>query len=313
MPKIPRHFHFVFGLKPQVEPFHVVYYLCLKSCLDINRPERITLYYHYEPHGEWWEMIRPHLELEQVPLVPQVSSMNYTNSYARENRHAHHADFIRLEKLRDKGGVYADMDTLFIRPLPDHLFEKSCVLGREADLPYEPGSSVKQESLCNALIMAEPGAPFVRRWLEGMPAAFCQEWSAHSCQLAARLRWQFPEEVHVEPERSFYPYMWTPAEITRLLVECHGDWEGVYSVHLWNHLWWSRHRFKFTSFNGERLTERFIRQGSTTYTKAARCHLPDANRHGVVRRYLRDTRELAAEFWARRTEFRRWLRSRVNG
>lgn len=312
MPRIPRHFHFIFGLKPQVEPFHVVYYLCLKSCLDINRPERITLYYHYEPHGEWWEMIRPHLELEQVSLVPQVSSMNYDNTYARENRHAHHADFIRLEKLRDYGGVYADMDTLFIRPLPDHLFEKSCVLGREADFPHEPGSSVAEESLCNALIMAEPGAPFVRRWLEETPGVFGQEWSAHSCQLAARLRWQHPEEVHVEPERSFYPYMWTPTDITRLLLECHGDWDGVYSVHLWNHLWWSRHRFEFTSFSGERLTERFIRQGSTTYTKAARRHLPDANRHGVMRRYLRDARELVAELWARRTEVRRWLRSRLN-
>lgn len=308
MSRIPRHFHFIFGLKPQTEPFHVVYYLCLKSCLSVNRPERITLYYHHEPYGEWWDLIRPDLALERVELVPQVSVAKHTDPHVVHNRHAHHADFIRLDKLRDHGGVYADLDTLFIHPLPDHLYDKSCVLGREADFLHEPGSAVRKESLCNALIMAEPNAPFVRRWRDSTPAAFGQGWSAHSCQLAARLRWEHPDEVHVEPERSFYPYMWTPPDLARLLTECHDDWDGVYSVHLWNHLWWSRHRFDFTAFNGERMTERFIRRGTTTYTKAARRYLPDANRHGVVRRWRRDIQEWFEELWARRTEFRRRLR-----
>lgn len=308
MSRIPRHFHFIFGLKPQTEPFHVVYYLCLKSCLSVNRPERITLYYHHEPYGEWWDLIRPDLALERVELVPQVSVAKHTDPHVVHNRHAHHADFIRLDKLRDHGGVYADLDTLFIHPLPDHLYDKSCVLGREADFLHEPGSAVRKESLCNALIMAEPNAPFVRRWRDSTPAAFGQGWSAHSCQLAARLRWEHPDEVHVEPERSFYPYMWTPPDLARLLTECHDDWDGVYSVHLWNHLWWSRHRFDFTAFNGERMTERFIRRGTTTYTKVARRYLPDANRHGVIRRWRRDIQEWVEELWARRTEFRRRLR-----
>lgn len=47
--KIPRLFHFVFGLKEQAEPFHLAYYLCFKSCLEVNKPKAIHFYYKNEP------------------------------------------------------------------------------------------------------------------------------------------------------------------------------------------------------------------------------------------------------------------------
>ena len=34
---IPNVYHFVFGLRPQTEPFHLMFYLCLASCLAVNR------------------------------------------------------------------------------------------------------------------------------------------------------------------------------------------------------------------------------------------------------------------------------------
>lgn len=309
MSRIPRHFHFVFGLRPQTEEFHVVFYLCLESCFQVNRPERVTLYYHHEPHGPWWERIRGKLELVRVELSAKVNERLYMSSGMRAFSYAHHADFIRVEKVLEHGGVYADIDTLFVRPLPDALFEKSCVLGREIDLPARDGRPAAG-SLCNALIMAEPGAAFLRRWLERMPGAFNGSWSEHACQLPHRLSLEHPEEIHVEPERSFYPYMWTRPDIRALLEERHEDWEGVYSVHLWNHLWWSPERHEFSEFNGARLTERFIRRGTTTYTLAARRFLPPASERGVVARLAGAARDLAREWWSRREECRRWLRAR---
>lgn len=309
MARIPRHFHFVFGLRPQTEPFHAVYYLCLESCLRVNRPERITLYYQHEPHGEWWDRIRGRLELVRVEPSPHVTEGAYQSSFVRGYSYAHHADFIRLEKLLAHGGVYADIDTLFVRPLPEALFGHACVLGRERPVPQD-GGRPDEASLCNALIMAEPGSAFIRRWLERMPAAFDGSWSGHSCQLPERLRAEFPEEIHVEPERSFYPFMWTKDGLRALLEERRTDWEGVYSVHLWNHLWWSRHRFDFSAFNGERLTERFIRRGTTTYTLAARRFLPPASERPPWRRPFNWARDLLNEQWARRSELKHKWSSR---
>src|SRR5262245_1997343 len=55
MSRIPRLFHFVFGLREQREPFHLVFYLCLASCRAVARPERMYFYYHHEPWGRYWE------------------------------------------------------------------------------------------------------------------------------------------------------------------------------------------------------------------------------------------------------------------
>ncbi|MEZ0216547.1 MAG: glycosyltransferase, partial [Rariglobus sp.] len=180
MPRIPRHFHFIFGLREQTEPFHLVHYLCLESCLRVNRPDRVTLYYHYEPYGRYWNLIKDRIQLVHVPLHPLVTSQHYDDPLiSRKLRYAHHADFIRLEKLIEHGGVYADMDTLFLRPIPDGLYEKAFVIGRE-DPVTDMKTGAISDSLCNALMMAEPGSAFARIWLERMPAALDGSWSNHS-------------------------------------------------------------------------------------------------------------------------------------
>lgn len=274
MSRIPRHYHFVYGLRPQTEPFHLVHYLCLESCLRVNRPERVTLHLHHLPHGRYWDLIKDQIEISPVEPVELVSKQHYDIPLiGHQLRYAHHSDFIRLAQLLKHGGIYADIDTLFINAPEPSLFEKSCVLGRE-DPVLNPATGRLETSLCNAMIFAEPGAPFVRRWLEEMPAAFDGSWSNHSCQLAARLHARHPEEVHVEPARTFYPYMWTPEQLRRLFEEDHSDWRGACSVHLWAHLWWDRRRTDFSRFHAGLLTERFIRGTDTTYTRAARHFLP---------------------------------------
>jgi hypothetical protein len=274
MPRIPRHFHFVFGLHPQREEFSPAYYLCLESCLRVNRPERIFFHYHHEPHGLYWDLIRDRLELVRVSPNRLVEAAEYTDAFIGQGlRYAHHTDFIRLEVLREHGGVYADIDTLFLRPLPGEFYEKEFVLGREGDV-RDPVSGKTAQSLCNALLMSEPGARFARTWLERMPGAFDGSWSNHSCLLAHALSVEFPDQVHIEPATSFYPYMWTREGLRALLEENHGEWFGAYSVHLWSHLWWAKNRKDFCKFSGCDLTEKFIRSVDTTYTRAARPYLP---------------------------------------
>jgi hypothetical protein len=279
MTRIPRNFHFVFGLKPQREPFHVAHYLCLESCRQVNRPAQIILHYHYEPFGEYWEKIRPHLELRQVELETFVTN-NKRYLATSDGRfikemgldYAHQSDFLRLKVLLEHGGVYADMDTLFVNSLPEFLFEKPFVLGEEDPIEPQPGAG-KQRSLCNAFIMSEPQALFARFWLDLMYRIFDGTWSRHSCQAPAMLEQQIPDTIFVAPRHYFYKHMWTRDGIADLLERFVPDFSEVYSMHLWAHLWWDERRTDFSQFHGGLLTERFIREVDTTYNVIARRYL----------------------------------------
>ncbi len=268
-------FHFVFGLKPQTEPFHLAFYLCIESCHRLNSPEAIFFYYHHEPFGRYWELARRRVTPVRVDPHPFVRDFRYRDRTLNRYRYAHHADFLRLERLLECGGVYADIDTLFVNPFHGSLWEQPFVLGRENDI-VPPGASRPQRSLCNALIMAEPQAEFGRKWLAAMTDAFDGTWSNHSTLLPQRLSEEHPELIHVEPTTTFYKHPCTRQGIRTLLEELDDDFTNVVSMHLWSHLWWSRARRDFSSFHADRLTERYVKRLDTTYTLVAQRFLPAA-------------------------------------
>ena len=77
-------------------------------------------------------------------------------------RYTHHADVVRLDALIEHGGLYADIDTVFLRPLPDEWWDVPFAIASEGPVP--DASGVERDSLCNALMVARPGADFARRW-----------------------------------------------------------------------------------------------------------------------------------------------------
>jgi len=275
MAEIPKEFHFVFGLAPQREPMHVIHYLCLESCRRVNQPAAMYFHYRHEPHGEWWERIRPRLTLR---CIAEAASFPDPARYAASDEgrfirdhgltYAHEADYLRLAILLEAGGVYADMDTLFVRPLPSHLYAKPFVLGEEAPLPGADG--VLRPSLCNALIMARPGASFAQRWLGRMRECFDGTWSRHSNQEASRLWGEFPGEIHVVPQPCFYKHAASRRGLRTLLEGRDRDAADVYSLHLWAHLWWEARRTDFSVVHAGVITPDYIRSKETTYTLLAR-------------------------------------------
>ncbi|MEQ1741671.1 MAG: hypothetical protein ABL869_04110 [Candidatus Nitrotoga sp.] len=48
------------------------------------------------------------------------------------------------------------------------------------------------------------------------------------------------------------------------------DFSGMYSMHLWAHLWWDEWRTDFTIVHGGMIDEDYVRYAETTYAIAAR-------------------------------------------
>jgi glycosyltransferase involved in cell wall biosynthesis len=271
---IPRIAHFVFGLERQREPFHFLHYASIESCRRVLAPEAIFFHHKHLPWGEWWERIRPHVTLVEVDEVPEVLTADYSaGNVPRRYRYAHHADFLRLDALIERGGVYADIDTLFVRPFPDELFAPPFVIGREPDVRDEQ-TGKRRPSLCNALLMAEPDAAFARAWRERMAAALNGTWSNHSGFLPLELSQSMPSAVRVEPQRTFFAFGPNRTGLSQLLEERHAVPAEALSVHLSAHLWWERWRRDFTWVHGGWCKPSSIERARTTLADIARPYLP---------------------------------------
>ena len=272
---IPNIYHFVMGLIPQEKPFHLTHYLCLASCLQVNRPDQIIVHVHHEPWGPLWDLIRSRIEVAMIPDDWLTDTFHYEDKFVENFSYAHRADFIRLRILLKHGGTYADLDTLFIRPHPEEFRNHSCVMGLERLDESVIAAKNAGGSLCNALIMAEPGSAFIRYWLEAMPSAFDGSWSRHSTFLPYELSRNFPSLIHVVPESVFFPLDWTPKGLQDLFEGYRPLSEESCSIHLWAHLWWDEARRDFSSFCANKLTSSYVKKGESTYARLASPHLPD--------------------------------------
>ena len=204
--------------------------------------------------------------------MPTVEEFAYPPSVA-PYRYAHHSDFVRLDALAEWGGLYADIDTLFVAPLPDAYWEAPAVIGREADVIDERTGRLRS-SASNALVLSRPYGRFVQEWRGRVADEFDGSWVSHSCFLAHDLAKALPEYVRIEPRVRFHRFAPTRAGVADLLDRAVGDLAGVCSIHLMAHLWWSDARREFSSVHARMIDERWIADTPVTYAKAARRFLP---------------------------------------
>jgi hypothetical protein len=274
-PIVPPIVHFVFGLRPQTEPFHLVHYVAIESCRRVLAPKRILLHYKWLPYGVYWDLIRPHLTLVPVDEAAEVLAVDYDDGLVPERyRYAHHADFVRLAALIEHGGIYADIDTLFLRPFPPELSRAQFVIGEEP--PVRDGrTGVVRPSLCNAVLMSAPASEFASAWLARMGGALNGTWSNHSGFLARALADELPDSVRVVPEHTFFPAPCTPSGLHGLLESDGLDPGDALTLHLWAHLWWAADRTDFSTVHAGVITADHIRAVDTAYNRLARPYVPD--------------------------------------
>lgn len=258
MSRIPKVLHYIFGMASDFggKPWSLVHHVCLKSAVERIAPEQVYFYYEFEPTGPWWELSRP-----LVTPVPISAPREIFGN--RLDRVAHRADVVRLERLIEQGGIYLDADVLVQRSFDD-LLDNSVVLGQEQH-EREPG-------LANAVILAEPQAPFLLRWYEkyrtfkgGPPGT--KNWNEHSVQLPRRLAQEHPSEITVLPPTAFFWPLWTEDHLAWMFASNQPiPPNGAYANHLWENFAWK---------HVEDLTVRRIRRIDTNFNVWARPLLED--------------------------------------
>lgn len=207
MSKIPNNIHIIYGLsetfgwseyehfvreidqtikRPKADVFNIVRYLAIKSAYEVNKPDNIFFYYHYEPYGEWWERAKQYITPIKVEPPKEIFG-NPIKSYA------HQADVIRLQLLIEEGGIYLDSDTLCLKPLTPLLEGGGFVMGREGNEP----------KLCNAVMLSEKGSEFAKVWLSKYVTFDDDDWAGHSIELPHKLSKEYPDLIRIMNHKAF--------------------------------------------------------------------------------------------------------------
>jgi hypothetical protein len=271
--KIPNIIHFIFGLKKDFggKPFSLVHFLAIQSAIEVNTPDRVYFHYQYEPAGSWWEKIKPLLTLNKVSTPESI--------FGHPLHHfAHKADVLRLEVLLRHGGVYMDLDTISVRPLAELYKGRGFLIGGQ--LSHEPFSLRMKRSLrsgsltpllsgktglCNAVMAASPGNPFLKIWYESYryfrSRGRDEYWHEHSVIVPRQLASTYRGLVTVaSPYRFHYP-IYTERGL-KDLFEHSREFPDAYVHHLWETLSWDRYL--------QHLTPEDICTRDTTYNLIAR-------------------------------------------
>lgn len=222
---IPKTLHYCEGFAEggRNRPWSLINHVSVMSALHHIRPDVVVLHHEAMPSGPWWELTRPHLTLNRVTGPREI--FGNTLSHA-----AHRSDVLRLGILGTEGGIYLDSDVFVHRPFDD-LLVHTVVMGLE-----EPAGGPRR--VCNAVILAEKGAPFISLWQDSYrdfrSSGGDAFWAEHSTLRPLQLAEANPGLVTLLPREAFHRPAYTEAEL-RLLFET-GEAEatrGLYANHLW--------------------------------------------------------------------------------
>lgn len=228
--KIPNIIHFIYGFKIQEEEFNLYRYISIKSALEVNKPDKIYFYYHYEPYGYLWDKIKPFLTLEKIELPTQI----FNNELCH---YAHQADIIRLEKLIEKGGIYLDIDTICLRSFTD-LLNNDFVMGVQTNF-----DNSETYGLCNAVMLSKPNSEFLLKWYNSYETFRSKGrdtyWDEHSVLKPLELSKIYPNEITILPHNNFFYPLWY--SINTVLFSDNFDIlqykdiiSNSYCIHLWD-------------------------------------------------------------------------------
>lgn len=217
--------HYVFGLMSDFggKPWSYIHYLSVKSAAVINPYHQIHFWYEFEPNGEWWDESKKYLTLHKIESPNNV----FGNPLLH---HAHKADVVRLQILKEYGGIYIDSDVICLKP-----FSLINHCGFWMAKQYDYG-------LCNATMGGDKDSKFLNIWLDTYKTfrskGWDPYWDEHSVKIPRQLANKFPEHITVLDQKyCFVPFCYNIQDIFHENKPKYLS--DSYSVHLWETISWN--------------------------------------------------------------------------
>ncbi len=233
--KIPNIIHFMYFIGPNSREFGFINYLAVRTAYEVQKPKIIYFYYNNEPSNNInWERMKQYVTM--VKIIPPTNFMGIEIKYPQ-----YQADIVRLEKLKEHGGIYLDTDILMIKPLTPFMNEE-CVLGGEGYIDHVSDLHTtdisKIGSISNAVILSKPNSRFISLWLDTLPDGFKKNiWAYHAVVLPFELYKKDTTLFTLQEVEAFIPFDFRDKYIFSSDVKQIFRLNKSYTMHMWETIW----------------------------------------------------------------------------
>lgn len=207
---VPNVVHYVWYQKIRFTFFE---YVSIYSVIRFVRPCAILIHGDRLPVGVYWDHIRT-----IFPNIIHVKRNPPSTVGGKDLGFPEHAgDIMRIEALIQYGGIYLDLDTVFVKPI-DEL----------RAFPYTM-SAQSSGFISSAFISSERNSTFVYRWFQGYLKKYVSTSYTFNAMTYPRfLSNNFPDEIHVLKGNLSRPWY----QIGRVVYITNYDWRSIYGIHL---------------------------------------------------------------------------------
>jgi hypothetical protein len=207
-------------------------YLNFIAAMDNLRPDKVLFHYIVEPTGRFYKKL---VHQKKITPVRHMEPIEILGNRPGPTDWAHKSDIIRLDVLKQHGGIYIDTDVLVLRSF-DHFRQYPFTMGnwRPPDLEL---------ILCNAVVLSTPDSAFLSTWYEAYRTADFKCWDCQSVVRPTEMARHSTRDppIHVANRTAFYTVDWLARSSAELLGEekkrrhrYTAPFDGIFAQHLWN-------------------------------------------------------------------------------
>lgn len=221
---IPKKIHFIWFSRGKA--FNLMNYIAVKAAMYHNSDYEIYLHCDALPKDNIYYNDLKSQIITNIIVEPHYVNKHYVQYFQ------HKADYIRLNILKEMGGIYLDTDLILLRNLDKFLNQRyvMCYERPDTDKP-------NTHFLCNAVIMCEPNNELVNEWIHIYDNSWGEDfigwWMGHSVIVPSYLRKKYNYMMTILPNFTFYPFLWNDLSILHD-NDNKQNYDYSHGVHLWD-------------------------------------------------------------------------------